>query len=438
MVKKPQREIYSRRAIMALIMAYIVLSTAYSLTEKLRYGPDEPAHFIYVREIGGHARFPELSHVETHDISLHSSHEAHQPPLYYMLAAVPYAVANAMGAGIDTIWRIIRFFTVLIGAAWIYFLYRLAREFFGRRRYAAVLAAACVGLLPMSVYIGGVVNNDVLMCLTFTAALWLILKCLRRGQMRWRDSITIGVVAGLAVLTKAQGLFLLPIIGLAALFVARRRNWKTIRPAIGFVAAVVIAAIISSPWFIYNQVVYGMPITQSLYNPIPGTIGIFGLSFITDQLFKFFWIPYWLVPSFVRDPNTYSPRLAMLYTRGLLALCFMVLAGVIAYLYKHRRNGVGDLSCRVDAWSLLALPGVLIYLFLIRHTVQVDRGALQQGRLLLPAAGVFGIGLITAGMYAMTNPRIRVILGLLLIAGLIVANLMMLRSISLYHHIWSG
>ena len=445
-MKKPGLETRPRLALAALITAYVGLSIASSFATRMPRGPDEPAHFIYVRSIGSHLALPILSHQETGSTDdwsderyerrqpLRASHEAHQPPLYYILAAVPYYIASSLGADTDTSWRVLRIFTVLFGAGWIYFLYRLSREFLGGRRYSAVLSAACVGLLPSAVYIGGVVNNDMLGCLLFTAALWLIFKSVRRGEINWRSAVEMGVVMGLAVLTKAQGIFLLPVVAVAALVIGRRKGWSQSGPTLANGAAALLAAmLVSSPWFIRNWHVYGSPMIQSLYNPWTSSLYGLGLegwtaavNLVTGELFKYFWTPFWLVKYSVDDG---------LYAGSLLAVCLVIAAGAVAHLLLHRKSRTGDLTSRADAWGLLALPVLLIYIFLFRHTLVVDRGALQQGRLLLPAAGLLGVSTVAGLGSFFRRPSIRTALGILLVIALLAANIAVLRSIVEFYRV---
>lgn len=413
-----------RISLAALLAAYFALAVASSFVTRLRYGPDEPAHFVYVREIATHFRMPELAHRITPDISSRASHEAHQPPLYYALAAMPYAVARGLGADTDAIWRILRIFTALIGAAWVYCLYRFAREVFGQRRCAAVLAAACVGLLPSAVYIGGVVNNDALGNATFAAAMWLMLKCVRRDAIGRKDALAIGLVCGLAMLAKPQGVFVLPTVVAASLVI----RWHSGRVAqaslVNAGLAIAVALVLASPWFIRNQITYGSPVLQSLYNPGPGW-SLSAVWFATVHLFRFFWTPYWLVAPFVKGD---------IYTRLLLAFCLVSAVGVAARI--RRREPDCGLEGRADIWALMALPTVLIYVFLLRHTLVVDMGALQQGRLLLPAAGIVGAGIV-AGLGALIPlAKPRAALGALLAVGLIAANIAVIQTIARFYRVY--
>ena len=432
-MKKPPPLLLPRLALALVIAAYVALAVASSFADRLGWAPDEPAHFIYIREIGSGFRLPGLAHQVTPAIftadgrEVHISHEAHQPPLYYVLAAVPYFAATSLGAGTDTVWRILRLFTVLFGVGWVYVLYRLSREFLGRNRYAAVLAAACVALLPSSTYIGGVVNNDALTALVVTTALWLILRSLRRGKISRRAGLEIGIVSGLAMLTKAQGVFLPAVAAAAGLLIAGRKDWRTSVPTLTNTAIAILTALaVSSIWFVRNWYVFGSPVIQSLYNPVLAR-SVLHVLIITDQLFKYFWTPFWLIRQFVNDAT---------YAVAILCFCAVVLVGLVAHFMACRRTGAGEIVCRFDAWLVLALPGILTYVSLIRHILLVDKLALSQGRLLLPAAGLFGIAVVVGLGALVRRPRLRSALGVLLVLGLIVANLVVLRAVVAYNRIY--
>lgn len=445
----PRPEMRPRLALAGLIAAYIGLSVAVSFATRMSTGPDEPAHFIYVRSIGSHFALPMLAYQETRRTDEwaderyerrqppRASHEAHQPPLYYAVSAIPYYAAASFGVPTHTVWRVIRLFTVLLGAGWLYFLYRLSREFFRDSRYAAVVAAACVGLLPSAVFIGGVVNNDVLICLLFTAASWLLFKSVRRGEMTRRSAIETGVVAGLAMLAKAQGSFLLPLIALAALVIARRRGWKSSGSVLASGAlTIAVAVLISCIWFARNWYVYGSPVIQSLHNPLlappydlepVGWVQVVGL--ITEELFNCFWTPFWLIEGFV---NRYW------YTGLLGAMSLAITAGVVIRLRPRRKGRAGDLASRADAWALLALPVLLIYVFLFRQTIMVDKGTLAQGRLLLPAAGLLGVSIVGGLGSLIRRPPVRVTAVVAVVLLLLAANIVVLRWVFEFYRYQQG
>jgi uncharacterized membrane protein len=143
--RKPPR---TYRALGAILIGFAVIALVYSLVTPLKYGPDEPAHFIYIRSLATTLAPPPIAHTQTPTEDSIASHEGHQPPLYYAVMAMPYAILNAFGLPVDAIWRILRILGIGIGVIWIYFVYRLAREFFESEAYA-LATAGFVAFIPL-------------------------------------------------------------------------------------------------------------------------------------------------------------------------------------------------------------------------------------------------------------------------------------------------
>src|SRR5690606_35620959 len=110
--------------------------------------------------------------------------------------------------------RIVRLFSVLLGGLTVYLTYRIASETAPGRREIALGAAAINGFLPMFLFISGAVNNDNLALPLASLALLLMIRIVTRRQttyfpVRWWEWVSVGVVVGLAALTKegTLGLF---------------------------------------------------------------------------------------------------------------------------------------------------------------------------------------------------------------------------------------
>ena len=411
-------------ALTALILAYVALSALYSMATALQTGPDESAHFIYVREMATHFHIPQIAHDTNINLNGKASYEAHQPPLYYTLACIPYWLASALKSDQDGTWEYIRIFTVLFGAAWIFFLYKLACEFFGERSYSAILSAAFLGLLPLSVYMGGVINNDIPAAMLFTAALWLIMRSLRQRRIQQQDAVWIGIAGGLALLTKAQAIFLLPTLLAAAIMIMAQSRWKNWKPMVlNSGLAILIALAISSPWFIRNMIVFGTPSVQSLHHPGPGWSWMW-VSIVLTQMFNHFWTPYWIVGRFVDN---------MAYTRFLLAFVVLVAISMIRFLALKSTDKTDRLQHSIAAWVILKLPLALIIISLLHRTLTVDLGLLQGGRLLLPGAGILGMSVVAGPGSFIQARSTRIIAGALLILALLLADILVFRTFGSYY-----
>lgn len=378
-VRKPDR------ALIAILLAFVVLALGYSLTTRLKHGPDEPAHFIYIRSIATSFALPPIAHTETHTEHSASTHEGHQPPLYYAIMAVPYAALDFAGLPPEAIWRVLRLLNIALGVLWICAVYALSLTFFGRRDYA-LASTGFVALIPTSSYTVSVLNNEVCISLFFTSAMIPMLAYFRSGVMSNRSGVMLGLLMGLAILSKAQGLILVPLLLLAALLVSRRRhyaNWSQVLRQIG--VALGVAMIVSGWWFARNMVVHGAAMPHSLHNPVLLTglmdvlvlpLKALTLAFIfTKLLFGYFWTPFWLAWPYV-DFRIYVAPLALANVVMLVGL-----AGSLRRLGSEERSSFGYLLAAF----------LLTYLSWLRYVMVVDAKANMQGRLLLPVAAVVGV-----------------------------------------------
>ncbi len=358
---------------------------------------------------------PRIAHEQTATEDYAESHEGHQPPLYYAVMAVPYAVLNACGVSSDVIWRVLRLLGIAIGVLWIYWVYRLAREFFENEAYA-LAAAAFVALIPNAPYTAGVVNNDILIALLFTWAMVPIVRLFKTGKLPNREAATLGLLLGLAMLAKAQGLVLVAVLVVAAFAVCRRRQYRKIGGVLRSTGiAVAVAVVVSGWWYARCWVLYGTPMPHSLYDPVlRGGLTemlVYPLAslkllwFAFASLYTYFWTPFGVVWKYVGEWNYYFWPIA-----GLNAA---VLIGVVP---KARRGGVDWRSL-----GLLVFAGALSYAMWLRYSLTVDNMAKLQGRLFLPVAAVVGILFVLGidGWLASAKAKR---------AGIIVASILMLAA----------
>lgn len=411
------------RPLVAVMVLFTALSVAYSLVTRLKWGPDEPAHFIYIRSIARDLALPRVSHAETRDESHVSTHEGHQPPLYYALMAIPFAVLEAAGASNESIWRILRLLNIPLMLLWLGGVYVLAHDFFGGRR-SGLLVAGLVALIPTSAYTAGVINNENLISPLFTWSLVYLLAYFRTGALTRRGAVVLGLLIGLAVLAKAQGAALLALLMLAGLAVLRRgsyRNWRSVLSTLFLAYSA--AAVVCGWWFVRNLALYGCLIPQSLHNPVftrgladvfayPGLVLKAALS-ASQFTYGHFWVPYWLVDESLCTFPSYFNALAFLSDIALIG--FVI--GVVRLRSLDRRSLA----------FLFAAP-VIVYLLWLYHALFVDRGANMQGRLFLSVAGVIGIACITAVEGLSIRRVVRYALLAVLFAGLIAANVAVILS----------
>ncbi len=374
----------TRRTLLLILAIFTALAVSYSFVTRLKWAPDEPAHFIYIRSLAEKHAFPTISHEVTPTEESDSTHEGHQPPLYYVLMAIPFAVLKALGAANDTIWRVLRLLQIPIGLVWIWSVFALAREYFGNDK-PALAAAAFVALIPMSSFMAGVINNEMLISLLFTAAMLPILRFFRAGKMGTRPAVCLGVLTGLAILTKAQGLVLIAMLLLAALAICRRMEYKgclNVLRSVGISLGVML--VFGGWWYARSLVLHGTLMPRSLDVPALPNLAValaYPLLFaevvwrMAAASYVYFFLPFWLV---------WKGAITVMSVFGIL----MVLTGAMlaGFVVRMRRGGIDLRSV-----GMLVLAPILMWLGWVRYVLMVDKEAMIQGRLLLSVAAIIGI-----------------------------------------------
>jgi 4-amino-4-deoxy-L-arabinose transferase-like glycosyltransferase len=123
----------------------------------------------------------------------------HTSPLYYMLGATAYRLAY----GADLLGRVfaVRLFSVALTVLMVLASYFLAVEVMPEQFDAALTVAALVSFQPMLSFVGSVVNNDILLNLLTTAAIWTLVRMWRHG-VNGQRAVELGVALGLGMLSK--------------------------------------------------------------------------------------------------------------------------------------------------------------------------------------------------------------------------------------------
>ena len=202
-----------RWALPILLLLYVTLAIAHASLAPLggtgyQNAPDETAHITYVRVVA-HLRLPSNTNPGLEG-TRSPSYEWHQPPLYYWLdaALLPFGA------------RAMRGLSLLCGIASLLFIFFSARKLFPEDPMIAVLAVGLAGLTPGHIAITSTVNNDALLEACMSGVLYLLIVSFLGGFTIVRAAM-LGFAIGLAVLAKATGLLLLPVLLLALFFLWR-------------------------------------------------------------------------------------------------------------------------------------------------------------------------------------------------------------------------
>jgi hypothetical protein len=130
------------------------------------------------------------------------------------------------------------------------------------------------GLMPMNLYISQAVGNEplagALSAVVLLACLTLLIQGFGRSLIM--RAIWIGVCLGLALLTKASAVLLIPLVIAACIFHAPcgAANWK--HSAQSIVASMTAAAAIAGWWYVRNTRLYGVPLITGTEQALIGRV----------------------------------------------------------------------------------------------------------------------------------------------------------------------
>jgi hypothetical protein len=295
----------SEKRILTLILSlFILLGITYAVVTPVFEASDELWHYPMIRHLADGNPLP----VQVFDPALAGpwKQEASQPPLYYYLgAALTFWVDTAdmeqirwlnphVDNGLITTdgninlaihnpaanpWqgtllavRIVRIFSVFLGAVTVYLTYRIGKELAPKRPEIALGAAAVNAFMPMFLFISGAVNNDNLAVMLASLAILLMIRIVKAEKI-YNSQFTIhysllGVVIGLGLLTKEGTIGLLPLAWGTAFIVEWRVNNVTQpfyrlllrvfgRSLLDFVVVFIPVLLIAGWWYWRNVVLYG-------------------------------------------------------------------------------------------------------------------------------------------------------------------------------------
>lgn len=377
-----------RRGIAMLFIAGLLLRAVWVVAVPLWQQADEYPHFYYIQYLYTHNTLP----VSKPDFPYY---QGYQPPLYYYLASGIYGLfpdldyqRHIMGESSEIDWRsenfqsqnpmatLLRWFSVLlwIGTFWTgYFsLVRITPD----HRGVIFTGLGLLALLPTYVSNSSSITNDCLIILLCSLFVWGLVA-LDLGKL-WH-LVLLGILLGVAILTKYNGLILIPALILFLRPFNREYPWKRLLVVLAPACVLVI------PWLIYTSSVYGQAFP---INPEVPKINALTMGNVLHAGRNLFW-SFWAAAG-------------RIYEIHLPVWCYVVVFGGVSlvtgfgllrsfFRAKENRNTV-NMEYDVIVWSviiLIILTVISIYGF--SHAVRTAWGK-NLYVWMLPLAYLSGMG----------------------------------------------
>jgi len=423
-------------ALAVIVLIYLGVGSAYSVTTPVFEAPDESFHFFVVKHILDHRALP-VQHPEAPGPW---EQEGSQPPLYYIASALLVASIDTSDAesllwanpqanigdpanpgnknryihphAQDYPWRgsvlavhVLRFFSLALGAVTVILIAGIARRIYPESAVLPLAVATTSAFMPQFLFITSAVNNDNAMTCLSTLALYLLIGRLRAGlsittasgepgRKATRAWVGLGVVLGLALLAKLSALVLAALVGaVVAWYAWRRRSWQVFCRTI--VAVCGPTLLIAGWWYVRNALLYGDPTGLTTMLDIVGGRQDFGQDLWGE--FRGLRYSFWGLFGWFSIPMSR-------WVYGILdALALLALVGVVAKgiaILRHRaweqwlvpstqsrgaawaRDADASTAYRPMALLMLGVWVAMTLASLVRWT-SLTHGS--QGRLLYPA-----------------------------------------------------
>ncbi len=329
-----------------------------------------------------------------------------EPPLYYALETIPYALGRG---NILTQLELMRLLGASLGAGTVLLIFLFLREALPRLAWTATVGALCIALQPLFAFVSGSVNPDTLL-LTLSTAVFLCLARAFRRKLTRRLALLLGLLIAAGFMTKLNfigfafgvfiGLFMLLAreersrnretllsvglaggIGIAPVVLYVLWNYLSNRPALGVVSGSVGASATRSP---LNELSY----IWEMYLPrLPGMAHYFrGIATYKDIWFdRSVGLYGWMDTVF----PTWVDNLALIPAGGVVLLCCRELL--------VRRDAL-----RARLPELAAYAAILLGVLVMLGASSYDGDAVAHGyafgepRYLLPMLALLGAVIVLA------------------------------------------
>lgn len=405
-----------------ILAAYLGLGLLYSVITPVFEASDEIWHYPFVQYLAAGNGLP----IQDPDNVQLWRQEGSQPPLYYALAALatlwidtrdlavvlwlnPHAQIG-LPVGSDNANLIVhtsreafpylgtvlavhlaRLLSILFGSLTVWATYGLAREVLPKQPGLAWGASALVAFNPMFLFISGSVNNDNAVNALASLSLWG-LACLAHG-FSWARLISLGVLIGLASLSKISGLGLVPLSFVVIGLIAYRHRSLILALKAGSVLLIVTGTI-AGWWYLRNWQLYGDPLGWNVFvaivgerHPAPTLLQLLGER-------VGFMMSFWGFFGGLNVPA--EPWFYGIYN----AVASLGFAGLVVYAVRRWRRPELYPSSRVGLWIVGVWPTIV----LAGLTRWASTTLAAQGRLIFPALASIAL-LLVLGLSQWVPPR---------------------------------
>lgn len=222
------------------------------------------------------------------------SYEGYQPPLYYFALAPVYSGASLISSDdILVKLQILKWSNVVLSLTTLCLLYYIAVLLFPQQKFAPFLLCSLLVWWPERTMATSRINNDVLTEVLGAALYVLLVKSTFKERVSKKDSLLIGMVFGLGLLTKMT--FLPWALGILYTFWLHKKKYEWLGEVLLFAG---ISFVMIMPYAARNFFTYGDPTGFSSFQQLAGSVSSpektpVGVMRAVLEFFMYLWVVWW-------------------------------------------------------------------------------------------------------------------------------------------------
>jgi 4-amino-4-deoxy-L-arabinose transferase-like glycosyltransferase len=444
-----------------LLLLFVGVAFAYNQSTPIFEASDEAWHYGVVREIASGRGLPiqQAGEITTY------RQEGSQPPFYYLIGAgliswiddfdsisrysynpfgqigVPGTTTNVNMfrhtsleefplTGVALAVHLLRWFSILLGCGTVALTYFVAKALFPGQVTLPILAASLTAFNPMFVFISASVNNDngvwfLASLIIYTLILvvnldnnavlipsWFPSKLLQRQFAPW----LLGLLIGLAILTKLSALLLMPVVVIYLIWRKQHSgSWfQTFREGLIIASCVLV---LTGWWFYRNLILYDDFLGTNMMAQIYGFVRTGPPTW--DELiseWRGWWYSLWgIFGAFNIIPGKW-------FFATINGLVLIAVSGGIVSIVRRYLSGANIKTVHITH----VLAGAFIFFTLVGNVYWSLNQHAAQGRLAIIAVTVLSTYL-GAGMISLFGQQLQKVISITVGIVLLIISLLMVK-----------
>jgi len=184
--------------------------------------------------------------------------EMFQPPCYYFISAIIYSLFGGEAAEPSSL-KAVQIMGTISGVANVCFAWLVLRKLFKKSYLIQLLGFSVAAFLPMCLYMNPLISNEIFSGSIISLAICLLIQYGFEARIKIRHAVALGVVVGLALLSKYTALFIF-LTAVTVLTIRVLMNSSTRRREVAILAVFLTIVFTLSGWlYIRNLVKFHDP-----------------------------------------------------------------------------------------------------------------------------------------------------------------------------------